>query len=162
MSYVKKTLQPDEAIKFEAKISLKPLWIFIIEAEFILLIIYYFFPPLFKNDFMPASNQLSNLGIGALFIFLTFFGLGGISIIFRRIASELAVTNKRVVFRFGIISRKTEELDRSAIESVELSQGIWGRIFNYGNIKIRGRGIGDIDFKGIDSPVECRNAIRSE
>ena len=44
---------------------------------------------------------------------------------------EQAVTNKRVVFKKGIISRHSEEMRLGSVETVEIRQSIWGRIFGY-------------------------------
>jgi len=53
---------------------------------------------------------------------------------------EFAVTNKRVIIKIGWISRKIFEMNHSKIESVNVDQGILGRIFNYGSITIIGSG----------------------
>jgi uncharacterized membrane protein YdbT with pleckstrin-like domain len=74
---------------------------------------------------------------------------------------EQGVTNKRVIFKRGIISRKTEEMKISSIETVEIIQGIMGRIFGYGAIKITGRGISDLLFNKINDPMDVKRKIES-
>tara|TARA_R110001592_G_scaffold1778_4_gene10575 strand:- start:10508 stop:10918 length:411 start_codon:yes stop_codon:yes gene_type:complete len=74
---------------------------------------------------------------------------------------EQGVTNKRVILKRGIISRKTEEMKLQSIETVEIDQGIGGRMFGYGTIKITGRGISDVIFKGIDDPMSVKRQIES-
>ncbi len=59
---------------------------------------------------------------------------------FRRWCYEFGVTNKRVVFKHGFISRRATDLRLEAIETVGISNGIIGRIFGYGNLTITGRG----------------------
>ena len=59
---------------------------------------------------------------------------------FRRWCYEFGVTNKRVVFKHGFISRKATDLRLEAIETVGVSNGIIGRIFGYGSLTITGRG----------------------
>jgi uncharacterized membrane protein YdbT with pleckstrin-like domain len=71
------------------------------------------------------------------------------------------VTNKRVILKTGIISRKTEEMKLTSIETVELDQGLWGRIFGFGTLKVTGRGISDLVFKGIDDPMAVKRQIES-
>ncbi len=75
--------------------------------------------------------------------------------------TEQGVTNKRVILKTGIISRKTEEMKLSSIETVELDQGLWGRIFGFGNLKVTGRGISDLMFKGVDDPMAVKRQIES-
>ncbi len=74
---------------------------------------------------------------------------------------EQGVTNKRVILKRGIISRRTEEMKLQSIETVEIDQGIGGRMFGYGTVKITGRGISDVIFKGIDDPMSVKRQIES-
>jgi uncharacterized membrane protein YdbT with pleckstrin-like domain len=53
---------------------------------------------------------------------------------------EFAITNKRVIIKTGLISRKTFEMNHSKIESVNVDQGIVGRILGYGTVRIVGSG----------------------
>jgi uncharacterized membrane protein YdbT with pleckstrin-like domain len=76
-------------------------------------------------------------------------------------AIEQGVTNKRVILKKGIISRKTEEMKLTSIETVEIDQGVFGRIFGFGTVKITGRGISDFVFKGIDDPMLVKRQIES-
>ena len=72
---------------------------------------------------------------------------------------EHGVTNKRVVFKQGIISRHTEEMKLGSIETVEIDQGIWGRILGFGDIKVTGRGISDVVFRRMDDPMDVKRKI---
>ena len=74
---------------------------------------------------------------------------------------EQGVTNKRVILKRGIISRKTEEMKLTSIETVEIDQGIFGRLFGFGTVKITGRGISDFVFKGINDPMSVKRQIES-
>ncbi|MCX5869288.1 MAG: PH domain-containing protein [Deltaproteobacteria bacterium] len=74
---------------------------------------------------------------------------------------EQGVTNKRVILKKGIISRRTEEMKLTSIETVEINQGILGRIFGFGTVKITGRGISDLMFKNIDDPMSVKRQIES-
>lgn len=74
---------------------------------------------------------------------------------------EQGITNKRVILKTGIISRNSEEMKISSIETVEIVQGISGRIFGFGSIKVTGRGISDLVYKNIDSPMEVKKTIES-
>ena len=74
---------------------------------------------------------------------------------------EQGVTNKRVILKRGIISRKSEEMKISSIETVEIIQGVMGRIFGYGDVKVTGRGISDLLFKKINDPMDVKRKIES-
>ena len=75
--------------------------------------------------------------------------------------TEQGVTNKRIVLKKGIVSRKTEEMKLTSIETVEINQGVWGRIFGFGTVKVTGRGISDVVYKRIDDPMAVKRQIES-
>ncbi len=70
--------------------------------------------------------------------------------------TELVVTSKRVIGKFGFIRRETIEILHQKIESVKVDQGIWGRIFNFGDVIIQGSGGATSPVKFIKNPVEFR------
>jgi uncharacterized membrane protein YdbT with pleckstrin-like domain len=74
---------------------------------------------------------------------------------------EQGVTNKRVILKTGIVSRRTEEMKLSSIETVEIDQGIVGRMFGFGTVKVTGRGISDVVFGRIDDPMAVKRRIES-
>lgn len=74
---------------------------------------------------------------------------------------EFGVTNKRVIFKKGIISRRTEEMKLGSIETVEIDQGVWGRILGFGDIRVTGKGLSDVLFKRIDDPMAVKRQIES-
>jgi len=74
---------------------------------------------------------------------------------------EQAVTNRRVVRKFGIVSRDTTELRLASIETVDLRQSFWGRVFGYGNVEITGRGETAMVLDRIAHPIEVKREIES-
>lgn len=98
-------------------------------------------------------------------LWLIFLGWAiiGIVIFLRRwmyeVTTEVAVTNRRFVFKRGFISRQTDEFSTARIEGVNLTQGFWGRILNFGRLHIRGSGIGEVDLPTIARPLEFRRAM---
>lgn len=77
----------------------------------------------------------------------------------RYLTTELAFTNKRVIAKFGFISRKTIELNISKIESLQVNQGIFGRLFNFGTIVISGAGNPQAPIPGISNPMTFRRSF---
>lgn len=72
---------------------------------------------------------------------------------------EQAVTSRRVVYKDGIISRRTEEMRVSAIETVELRQGVIGRILGFGNVRVTGRGSSDVVIQRVGDPIDVKRRI---
>ncbi len=75
--------------------------------------------------------------------------------------TEQGVTNKRIIYKHGIISRKTDEMRLAAIESVMIKQGIIGRILGFGKVVITGRGAGDVVIKWMADPMRVKREIES-
>lgn len=77
-------------------------------------------------------------------------------------STELAITNKRVIAKFGFIRRSTVELLHSKIEGFHVEQGILGRILNFGTVVVNGTGAGKTPIPRIASPLEFRkNALNA-
>jgi uncharacterized membrane protein YdbT with pleckstrin-like domain len=70
--------------------------------------------------------------------------------------TELAITNKRVIAKFGFIRRNTVEMNISKIESIQVDQGILGRIFNFGSVIVSGAGDPKAPIPGISHPLKFR------
>src|ERR1022692_2382732 len=58
----------------------------------------------------------------------------------RRNATEMAVTNRRVVIKKGLTSRKTIEMLLNKVESIEVIETTFGRMLGYGAIVVIGTG----------------------
>ena len=65
---------------------------------------------------------------------------------------EMAVTNKRVVCKTGIIGVNSEELQWNRVESIEIRQGIVGRLLNYGDVCFSGTGVSFVQFDTVKNP----------
>jgi uncharacterized membrane protein YdbT with pleckstrin-like domain len=88
--------------------------------------------------------------------FLTLF----ISPLIENWTSEYAITNKRVIIKIGLISRKTLEMNLSKIESVNVDQSIFGRILGYGAITIIGTGGTRETFSALANPIQFRRVFQ--
>ena len=95
-------------------------------------------------------------------ILLPLFGAGlilwGIAYV-RYKSTELAITNKRVIAKFGFIRRSTVEMNLAKVETLEVHQGIAGRIFNYGSLVISGGGNAQAPIPGISDPLAFRKTF---
>jgi uncharacterized membrane protein YdbT with pleckstrin-like domain len=80
----------------------------------------------------------------------------------RRYAFEFAVTNKRVIYRKGILSLATDELFLDKIESVLVKQGLLGRWWGYGSVSVRGIGGSWEPFPNIADPLLLRRQIQEQ
>lgn len=98
--------------------------------------------------------------VGLIFLFAWGLGLVFWLIAFIRYkTTELAFTNKRVIAKAGFISRHTVELNIAKVESLQVSQGVIGRIFNFGTLIISGAGNPQAPIPGISDPMVFRRSF---
>ena len=74
--------------------------------------------------------------------------------------SELVITDRRVLIKVGFIRRRTFEMFISKIESVAVYQSMFGRLFDYGTVEMRGTGGSSESFATIAAPLPFRDAIQ--
>lgn len=60
----------------------------------------------------------------------------------RQISTELVITNRRVIAKYGFIATTTYELMLSKVEGANIDQTILGRLLGYGTVMVKGTGGG--------------------
>jgi uncharacterized membrane protein YdbT with pleckstrin-like domain len=78
---------------------------------------------------------------------------------FQRVTTEIAVTDRRIILKHGFIRRHTIEMNMQKVESVDVDQTLAGRIFNYGNVTVRGTGSTFETIRKIDAPLKLRTTV---
>jgi uncharacterized membrane protein YdbT with pleckstrin-like domain len=73
--------------------------------------------------------------------------------------TEIAVTDRRVIYKKGLIRRHTNEMNMDKVESVQIDQSILGRVLDYGDVTILGTGEGFETLRTVANPIELRNSI---
>jgi uncharacterized membrane protein YdbT with pleckstrin-like domain len=150
MSYVQRVLQPGEVVRHTAATHWIVYWpgvLFAIAA--IVILIWARFLP---QSLLVWMNWLAAL-LGAVALFLLireWFGWW---------TTEIAVTNLRVIYKTGLVKRRTKEMNMDKVESVEVDQTILGRILDYGTVTITGTGAGLEALSGVAQPIDLRNSI---
>ena len=124
MSYVEKVLQQGEQVRYQAALH----WVTYLHG----------LPGcLRRSSFGSCSRRTGATGYvvhgvllvlvaGGLFLLARAWFIGWIT--------EIAVTNRRVIYKPGFISRTTAEMHMDKIESVKVDQSILGRILDYGKV----------------------------
>jgi uncharacterized membrane protein YdbT with pleckstrin-like domain len=95
-------------------------------------------------------------------VLLPAFGLGLVLWIMAYVrykTTELAITTKRVIVKFGFIRRRTVEININKVESIQVDQEILGRMFDFGTLVIAGAGDPQAPIAGISAPMEFRRAF---
>lgn len=141
MSYIRDNLVRGEIVKYETKLH----WIQYVNY----IAMWLLGSPLIFS----ASSTFGRL-MTALLLTLPF-----LVPIIRSYVTEMAVTNKRIIIKTGLIMRRTLELKHSKLESLSVDQGILGRVLGYGSVKISGTGSTLEVFRGIEDPLEFRRQV---
>lgn len=75
--------------------------------------------------------------------------------------TEMGVTNRKIIGKWGLINRATIEQRLSKIDSIQIRQGIMGRVLNYGALEIRGSGTSDTPIRFVKDPVSFKREIEA-
>ena len=84
----------------------------------------------------------------------------GLFLLLRIWTTEMAVTDRRLIYKRGWIFRTTEELSLRRIEEVNLRQGILGRILGYGTVQVQGMGGSDIRLPSMGDPMRFKRELQ--
>ena len=74
-------------------------------------------------------------------------------------SSEIVVTDRRILIKTGAVHRQTTEMFISKVESIAVNQGVLGRMFDCGTVKIRGTGGFEESFNSIAKPLLLRDWV---
>jgi uncharacterized membrane protein YdbT with pleckstrin-like domain len=100
------------------------------------------------------------IAVGALL--LPAFGIGLIFLVIAYVrykSVELAVTTKRLIVKHGFVRRQTVEINLNRVESIQVEQGLLGRLFNFGTLIVAGTGTSHAPLTGIAEPMGFRKAF---
>jgi uncharacterized membrane protein YdbT with pleckstrin-like domain len=151
MGYVQHVLQPGETVLQKGRLH----W-FIYGRAILFLIIACAIAALYFQTTDPTM-QIVALIAGGLFLALAV--LFAIAAGIRRYSTELAVTDHRIIYKTGVFSRHTMEMNRAKVESIDVDQSFFGRIFGYGTIRVRGTGGSLEPLPNIQDPLTLRSRI---
>lgn len=153
MKYVSRVLQPGETIMHSAR--LHPLIYLPAVCLLIVALAVLFFSAGFEGDLRYILQA-----VAAVVAVLALLSAARAAI--RRATTELAVTDRRVIYKSGLLARHTLEMNRSKVESVDVDQSILGRLFGFGTIVVRGTGGSLEPIRMIGDPLTFRSHITAE
>jgi uncharacterized membrane protein YdbT with pleckstrin-like domain len=162
LGYVEKHLIPGETVQYQTKLH----WIVMlghvaIAAVFELLAITFLVAAFSKSSGakgMPSRGSM-------VWVFLICFLVGAVLFfigLLKRNVTEMAVTNKRVIVKSGLVDRRTTEILLSRIESVVVDEPAVGRVLGYGTVIVRGTGGTPEIFEKIQNPLKFREQVQSQ
>ena len=142
MSYVDSVLQPGETVRYRGDIH----WKVYVPGLLVLVV------GLLCFSLGPFGAVLGVIVVIAAACLLAWAWL-------QRATTEIAVTNRRIIYKRGFIERRTIEMNMDKVESVDVNQSVLGRLLDYGDIIVRGTGASLEPFRGIGAPLDFRNHV---
>lgn len=123
-----------------------------------------------------AWSSSTGMGMVMRFAAMAFGVLAVVAFVhawFVRWITEIAVTDRRIIYKRGFINRHTVEMNMDKVAGVDVDQSILGRLLDYGSIHVLGTGgaqtiNGPDQPRGIEhlhrvaQPLELRNAITAK
>jgi uncharacterized membrane protein YdbT with pleckstrin-like domain len=153
MSYIERSLGDGEQIVSRARFH----WLYNLRAWLSLVV-----PLAVFVAVVVYADEMMREGLAIFAVALLVVGIVAFfTMMIHKWTTEIGVTSQRFVKKTGFISLKTEEVALRNIESVKVSQGLWGRVFGYGSLRIEGTGDDHVDIPNIDDPVGFRRAIQT-
>jgi len=160
MRYIDRNLTAGETVVYETRLHWIVMLRSIIQAFIAVLlaggILYYAFSSTGAPD---DQMHLMEGGAAVLIIIAVILLVAGAT---RRNATEMAVTNHRVIVKVGLVGRRTVELLLSKIESIEVQETGLGRMLGYGTIVLVGTGGTPEPFNRVAHPLEFRSKVQQQ
>ena len=157
MSYVDKNLIPGESILYRNGLH----WVVLVWP--LLLAEDLGVPAIYVVLMLMKSRSAYSDPAGLVGLCVSVLGVTAVLAGFlRRSTTEMAVTNKRVVVKTGILSRRTYEILLSKVESIHVEEGLLGRTLGYGSVIFRGIGGTPEPFRRVASPLELRRQVHHQ
>jgi hypothetical protein len=159
--YVERSLAADESVVYRANFNwtfsfFPVLWFALGAAPVVMYML------LLSGGFgvkvAPEDLRIGWWFVGAGFLIGSFILINHLIFLW---TTEIVVTTFRFVYKKGWIARNTQEVSLNKIEEITLHQSVWGRIFGYGKLVIRGTGVGVIELPNLDDPLNVRVKIEN-
>jgi uncharacterized membrane protein YdbT with pleckstrin-like domain len=156
MSYTKSVLQPDEQIVILGRLHwivyYRAIWYLIVGFSLLLL----------EHKYLDEEPViLLTAGVfGALAL------VSAIHAWFVRWITEIAITDRRVIYKRGFINRHTVETNMDKVATVDVDQSVLGRLLNYGTVTAKGTSLTFEPLRRVVRRLNCetrssRNNLRA-
>ena len=157
MSYVEKNLISGERVLYITGLH----WIVLFRTVLLGLVVGLPGLYLLFASITDKSRSAGAMGVAGV-IMIVIAAVSVLTGIIAKRATEMAVTNRRVLIKTGFLSRKSYEILLTKIESIGIEEGILGRLLGYGSVVVRGTGGTPETFHKISHPSEFRRHVQGQ
>lgn len=93
------------------------------------------------------------------------FGATGVMVFLihaiKMLATEIALTSERLIYKTGLIFVEVEEIDLVEIRAEHVNHGMLGRFLGYGQLQLDSRFVGDIRLPAVKKPYRLLKAMHT-
>ena len=144
MGYIEKNLMDGEQIIYKAKnhwwVYMQPILLF-----------------LFGSILTSFGEPMSWAG----YFIMAYSAYTFLRVLILVLTSQYVLTNKRIVLKYGFISRTSRELFLNKMESMDVKQSVTGRILGFGSVAPT-TGEKSVWFDYIKKPMKFKNAVNEQ
>ena len=159
MSYVEKVLLPGERVVYAPVLH----WIIYVQGLFITALggVFGVGSKMLLVTFVGAEMARHYVklpaGIALVIVFCGVVLLLGAYL--RQISTELVITDRRIIAKYGVISRATYEIMLNRVTGANFDQSILGRLCGYGLVLVHGAGGETSPFDVVANPAGFHRAL---
>jgi uncharacterized membrane protein YdbT with pleckstrin-like domain len=160
MSYIEQNLSPGETVLYQTRLH----WIVMIAPCIAAVVAGAVGIGLLIGAAPTMGEQGGNSGTLAAVgvVLLVVAAVVMAAAFWKRSKTEMAVTNRRVLVKVGMVARRSVEIMLAKIESISVDQSLAGRMFGFGTIVVRGTGGTPEPFATIANPLEFRRRVQEQ
>jgi uncharacterized membrane protein YdbT with pleckstrin-like domain len=150
--FVEENLGSGETVRYTATISLwSYIFSFVIGGVLALVSVPVFVMSIFAKGAGFSGSVMGVIAICALLLIVWPF-------IARR-STELVITDKRFIAKYGLVSTHSIEIRFDKIETVRVDQSLLGKMLNYGDIVVTGTGSTFDPIRNVANAMKFRLAL---
>ena len=148
MNYVHQHLMEDEEVVYQTHVH----WIVFIPWFLVTILI------------LSSMFFVSDYPVVILFIRLVagIFFIKSITSLIMYWTSEYGITSKRVLGKTGLVRIRSLDILLLKVEAIRLNQGLFGRIFDFGDLIVTGTGGTTEILYDVPNPLDVRNIIQEQ
>lgn len=154
-TYIEHILTPGETVHATARIT-GWIWFGPIVACFVILGL------LGLTLLTPSIRQQPALAVGAGVLAAGLLCAILLGPWIKQSTTNMVVTDRRVIAKFGLISRRAIEMRISKIESIQVEQTLVGRMLGYGTVMVHGTGGAFEPLSIVADPLAFKRAIEEQ
>ena len=157
VGYIENNLVPGETVLYKTRLH----WIVLVGPLLLSILLAALGIAALVGGYKVGDESRTGLVVGGTLLLIAAVIVLAVGLV-RRNATEVAVSNKRVLIKKGFVARKSIEVLLAKIESIGVDESVAGRMLGYGSVIVRGTGGTFETFNTIAHPNEFRRQVQQQ